>query len=78
MDTFSSILLTSLVSIKTLSALNILEINIYYNIFFAAKAKSQQFTRRKSSLMKKVYKLVQLCNFDLAFIIYKNKKYYTY
>ncbi len=66
------------VSIKALSALDILEKDVHYNMSYAAKAKSQQFTRRKSSLVKKEHELVRLCNFDLALIIRKNRKYYTY
>ena len=78
MDTLSSLLLTPPVSIKALSALGILEKDVHYNMSYAAKAKSQQFTRRKSSLVKKAHELVRLCNVDLALIIRKNGKYYTY
>ena len=74
MDTLPSLLL---VSIKVPSALDILE-NVHQNIPYAVKAKNQQFTRRKSSLMKRTDQLVRLCNVDLALIIYKNGKYYTY
>jgi len=45
---------------------------------YTAKAKSQQFTRRKSNLVKKADQLAQLCHADLALIIRKNNKYYTY
>ena len=45
---------------------------------YAAKAKTQQFTRRKSNLMKKADELARLCHADLALIIRKNDKYYTY
>ena len=45
---------------------------------YAAKAKTQQFTRRKSSLMKKADELARLCHADLALIIRKNDRYYTY
>ncbi len=44
----------------------------------AAKAKTQQFTRRKSSLVKKADQLARLCHADLAVIIRKNGKYYMY
>jgi hypothetical protein len=36
---------------------------------YAAKAKTQQFTRRKSNLVKKADQLVRLCHADLALII---------
>lgn len=71
------VLLTPSVSIKLSSALDILE-NVNYNMTYTAKAKSQQFTRRKSSLVKRADQLVRLCNIDLALIICKNGKYYTY
>ena len=45
---------------------------------YAAKAKTQQFTRRKFNLMKKADQLTQLCYIDLALIICKNEKYYIY
>lgn len=45
---------------------------------YAAKAKTQQFTRRKSNLMKKADQLARLCHADLALVIRKNGKYYTY
>ena len=45
---------------------------------YGAKVMSQQFTRKKSNLVKKAHELVQLCNIDLALIIRKNGKYYTY
>ena len=45
---------------------------------YAAKAKFQQFTRRKSNLVKKAHQLAQLCHADLALIIRKNGRYYTY
>ena len=64
-------------TIKLSSALDILE-NFHYDMSCAAKAKSQKFTRRKLSLVKSVDQLVRLCNVDLALIIRKNGKYYTY
>lgn len=45
---------------------------------YATKAKSQQFIRRKSNLVKKVDQLARLCEANLALIIRKNDKYYTY
>lgn len=77
MGTPPPLLLTPSVSIKLSSALDILE-NVHYNMTYTAKAKSQQFTRRKSSLVKRADQLVRLCNIDLALIIRKNGKYYTY
>lgn len=77
MGTPPSLLLTSSVSIKLSSVLDILE-NVHYNMTYIAKAKSQQSTRRKSSLVKRADQLVRLCNIDLALIIRKNGKYYTY
>ncbi len=44
----------------------------------AAKAKTQQFTRRKSNLVKKADQLARLCHADLALIIRKNGRYYMY
>jgi len=44
----------------------------------ASKAGSQQFTRRKHSLIKKADQLAQLCHADLALIICRNGRYYTY
>lgn len=44
----------------------------------AVKAKTQQFTRRKSNLVKKADQLARLCQADLALIIRKNGRYYTY
>lgn len=58
--------------------LDILEKDVHYNISYAVKAKSQQFTRRKSKLVKKAHELVRLSNVDLEFIIHKNGKYYTF
>jgi len=43
---------------------------------YAAKAKTQQFTRRKLILLKKADELARLCNADLALIIRKNGRYY--
>lgn len=48
------------------------------NIPYAAKAKAQRFTRRKSNLVKKADQLARLCHADLALIIRKNGRYYTY
>ena len=45
---------------------------------YAMKAKSQQFSRRKSNLLKKADQLAQLCHADLALIIRKHGRYYTY
>ncbi len=44
----------------------------------AAKAKTQQFTRRKSNLVKKTDQPARLCYADLALIIRKNDRYYIY
>ena len=45
---------------------------------YATKAKSQQFSRRKSNLIKKADQLARLCQADLALIIRKNNRYYIY
>ena len=45
---------------------------------YKEKAKTQQFTRRKSNLVKKADQLARLCHADLALIIRKNGRYYTY
>lgn len=47
--------------------------NIHDNMSYAAKAKSQWFTRRKSNLVKKVDQLMQLCNVDLALSYVKTR-----
>ena len=53
---------------------------VYYTShnMLSAKAKSQQFTRRKSGLVKKADELARLCHADLALIIRKNNRYYIY
>ena len=43
-----------------------------------AKAKTQQFIRRKSNLIKKVDQLARLCHVDVVLIIRRNGRYYTY
>ena len=43
-----------------------------------AKAKAQQFTRKKPNLMKKADQLARLCHADVALIIRRNRRYYTY
>ncbi|KAF6238713.1 hypothetical protein HO173_003219 [Letharia columbiana] len=43
-----------------------------------AKAKTQQFTRRKSNLVKRADQLARLCHADLALIIRENGRYYMY
>ena len=45
---------------------------------YAAKAKIQQFVRRKSNLIKKTDQLTRLCYADVAFIIRRNGRYYIY
>ena len=45
---------------------------------YAAKAKAQQFVRRKLNLMKKADQLARLCYVDVALIIRRNGRYYTY
>lgn len=45
---------------------------------YAAKAKTQQFSRRKPNLMKKADQLARLCHADVALIIRRNGRYYTY
>jgi len=47
-----------------------------YSMPYAAK--QQQFLRRRSNLLKKADQLARLCNADLALIICKNGRYYTY
>lgn len=49
-----------------------------YNMPYAAKAKSQQFTRRKLNLMKKADQLARLCQADVALIVRRNGRFYTY
>ena len=43
-----------------------------------AKAKTQQFIRRKSNLVKKADELARVCHADFALIIRKNGRYYMY
>jgi len=43
-----------------------------------AKAKTAQFTKKKTSIIKKAYQLGRLYNADVALIIRKNGIYYTY
>jgi len=45
---------------------------------YTTRAKTQQFSRRKSSLMKKADQLAQLCHADVAVIIRRRGKYFTY
>ncbi len=47
-------------------------------MLYAAKAKAQQFTRRKLNLLKKADQLARLCYADVALIIRRNGRYYTY
>ncbi len=51
---------------------------ILYSMPYAAKAKTQQFSRRKPNLMKKADQLARLCHADVALIIRRNGRYYTY
>lgn len=50
----------------------------HHTIPYAGKARTQQFTRRKSNLVKKADQLARLCHADLALIIRRNGRYYTY
>ena len=45
---------------------------------YTAKAKAQQFTRRKPNLMKTADQLARLCHADITLIIRRNRRYYTY
>ena len=45
---------------------------------YTANAKTQQFTRRKSNLVRKADQLARLCHTDLALIIRKDGRYYAY
>ncbi len=49
-----------------------------YSMTYAAKAETQQSTRRKSNPVKKADRLARLRHADLALIICKNERYYTY
>ena len=44
----------------------------------ARKAKTQQFSRRKPSLMRKADQLARLYHADVALVIRRNGRYYTY
>ena len=45
---------------------------------YAEKAKMQQFARRKPNLIKKADQLARLYHADVALIIGRNGRYYTY
>ena len=45
---------------------------------YAAKAKAQQFARRKPNLIKKANQLTRMCHADVALIIRRNGRYYIY
>lgn len=47
-------------------------------MLYAAKAKTQQFSGRRSNLIKKADQLARLCHADVALIIRRNGRYYTY
>ena len=49
-----------------------------HNMPYAAKAKTQQFFSRKPNLMKRADQLARLCRADVALIIRRNGRYYTY
>ena len=49
-----------------------------HNMSYTAKVKTQQFIKRKSNLVKKADQLAWLYHTDLALIIHKNGRYYTY
>jgi hypothetical protein len=42
------------------------------------KSKLQQFFREKRTILKKINKLVKLCDAEAAVVIYKNGRYFTY
>ncbi len=65
-----------LVSLKTLNTLDVLMKNVHYSMSYSTKINSSQFTKEKSSLVKKWDQLLQLCNFYVMLIIRKNKKYH--
>ncbi len=46
--------------------------------YSANKGYNQQFARRKKSLIRRTNQLAQLCQADIALIIRKNNRYYTY
>ncbi len=45
---------------------------------YAAKVKTQRFIKKKSNFVKKADQLARLCHADIALIICKNQRYYTY
>jgi len=47
-------------------------------MLYAAKEKTQQFSRRRPKLIKKADQLARLCHADVALIIRRNGRYYTY
>jgi len=49
-----------------------------HNMPYTAKAKTQQFSRRKPNLIKKADQLARLCHADVALIIRRNGRYYSY
>jgi len=44
----------------------------------ALKNRSERLRKRKNSLFKKAYELGMLCNVDVAVIVRKNGRYFTY
>lgn len=46
--------------------------------YSANRAYGQQFARRKKTLIRRTNQLAQLCQADIALIIRKNNRYYTY
>jgi len=48
------------------------------NMPCTSKAIVQKFVRRKKNLLKRSHELARLCEAEVAIIIYKNGKYYTY
>ena len=48
------------------------------NMLDATEAKTKQFIKRKSNLVKKADQLTRLCHANLTLIIRKNDKYYMY
>ena len=45
---------------------------------YAAKAETQQFSRRKLTVIKKADELARFCHADVALIIRRKGRYYTY
>ena len=57
---------------------NVIDLTKKIKMSYAAKAKAQQFIKRKLNLMKKADQLARLCYANATLIMRKNERYYIY